>query len=145
MDVPSPEPLGMGEGARRADEGLFLNPQHPLDLCLLVLARLRERTGARSPEANGKGEGQCPALNPHLSHFAKLKMGPFLLPQAREDANYIPNIRLICAGSVLPAAKSSNALPVVWIIWCSMNGAPSAAPWSEDFKQHSHSKTAHES
>ena len=53
-----------------------------------------------------------------------------------------PSILLIWAGSRSPPAKSSNAVFGVSIRCAAMKGAPSAAPCSADFRQHSHSSTA---
>ncbi len=60
-----------------------------------------------------------------------------------KSKNYFkPKIRRFAAWSVPPLAKSSNARSVTLIMCCAINGAPSAAPTSGCFKQHSHSNTA---
>ena len=54
----------------------------------------------------------------------------------------MPSMRRLPASSTPPAAKSSNARSVTRMMWSAMNGAPSRAPSSGCFRQHSHSKTA---
>ena len=48
----------------------------------------------------------------------------------------------MAAWSVPEAAKSSNAFSVTLMMCDAMNGAPSAAPCSDDLMAHSHSSTA---
>ena len=54
----------------------------------------------------------------------------------------MPSMRRFAAASAPPAAKSSNAVSVTRMMWLAMNGAPSRAPSSGCFRQHSHSSTA---
>jgi hypothetical protein len=66
-------------------------------------------------------------------------------PTSRIDAAalpYSPRIFRFRCASAPPPAKSSKARSVTRIIWSRTNFAPSAAPTSGCFRQHSHSTTA---
>src|SRR6266568_4373285 len=56
-----------------------------------------------------------------------------------------PSMLRLASVSELDFAKSSNGRSVVWMMCRAMNGAPSFAPCSLLFTQHSHSSTAHPS
>ncbi|KAG1365955.1 hypothetical protein G6F59_018851 [Rhizopus arrhizus] len=54
----------------------------------------------------------------------------------------MPSICCICAVLIGAPAKSSKILSVTGMMWSRMNAAPSRAPASWSFRQHSHSSVA---
>ncbi len=80
---------------------------------------------------------------------SRVRLASFELNPSVVESSYpqssIPIIFRSTPLSVAPPAKSSNAFSVTRMMWFWMKGAPSAAPSSGCFRQHSHSSTAHES
>ena len=80
------------------------------------------------------------------AHHAKAQPAPGVVVPALDRhaclPRSMPSMRRLAASSAPPAAKSSNAVSVTWMMCSAMKGAPSAAPCSGCFRQHSHSSTA---
>ncbi len=111
-----PRPLGIGGQCARDELPAVVEPgDHPV-----------HRADERAASAADHAQPQA-AVQPRV---------------LRAFDHVSPNILRFMASSVPAPAKSSNALSVTRMIWEAMNSAPSRAPSSGCFRQHSHSSTA---